>query len=130
MLQEVTDIEKDLLQLASLKDSIKVSIIAEAQASLTQQVGNLQNHKRALESSIREALAQLDVSRDESIRRVKEEASCVQAALKDLAEDVKDLSRITEALPHLTRLKQQWCTIQVTQACVTCWYKPKKKKRN
>lgn len=114
MLREVTGAEKDLFQLVTLKDSITVSLTAEAQISLTQQVSNLQNHKRALESKIRETLAQLKVNSDESIQRVKKEALYVLTALKDLAEGVDNLSDTHEALPDISQLKQQWCMIQVT----------------
>ncbi|XP_014270043.3 nesprin-2a isoform X9 [Maylandia zebra] len=119
LLQEVTGTEKDLLQLVTLKDSITVSLAAEAQISLTQQVSNLQNHKRALESKIRETLAQLQVNSDESIQRVKKEALYVQTALKDLAEGVCNLSNTHEALPDISQLKQQWCMIQSCDSSLT-----------
>nr|XP_024660949.1 nesprin-1 isoform X8 [Maylandia zebra] len=119
LLQEVTGTEKDLLQLVTLKDSITVSLAAEAQISLTQQVSNLQNHKRALESKIRETLAQLQVNSDESIQRVKKEALYVQTALKDLAEGVCNLSNTHEALPVISQLKQQWCMIQSCDSSLT-----------
>lgn len=113
MLQEVADIEKDLLQLVTLKDSVAASSTAEAQASLCQEVSNLQNHKRALDSSIREHLALLNAKRNQSVQQVKEEASCVHIALKDLAENLGALSGNHEALPHISQLKQQWCVMQV-----------------
>ncbi|XP_039874015.1 nesprin-2 isoform X3 [Simochromis diagramma] len=119
LLQEVTGTEKDLLQLVTLKDSITVSLTAEAQISLTQQVSNLQNHKRALESKIRETLARLQVNSDESIQRVKKEALYVQTALKDLAEGVCNLSNTHEALPDISQLKQQWCMIQSCDSRLT-----------
>ncbi|XP_063350729.1 nesprin-2 [Pelmatolapia mariae] len=119
LLQEVTGTEKDLFQLVTLKDSITVSLTAEAQISLTQQVSNLQNHKRALESKIRETLAQLKVNSDESIQRVKKEALYVQTALKDLAEGVDNLSDTHEALPDISQLKQQWCMIQSCDSRLT-----------
>ncbi|XP_069017780.1 nesprin-2a isoform X4 [Embiotoca jacksoni] len=112
LLQEVSNIGKDVLQLAALKDSIAVSSTAEAQASLTQQVSSLQNHKRALESSIRDNLTLLTANHNQRTQQVKGEASCLQTALKDLADNVNNLSGIHEVLPDISQLKQQWCTIQ------------------
>ncbi|XP_035851599.1 nesprin-2 [Sander lucioperca] len=109
LLQEVTDIEKDLLQIVTLQDSIKASSTAEAQASLSQQVSNLQNQKRALDSSIREQLALLTENSNQRVQRVKEVVTSVQTALKDLAEN---LCGIREVLPDISQLKQQWHTIQ------------------
>ncbi|XP_042359998.1 LOW QUALITY PROTEIN: nesprin-1-like [Plectropomus leopardus] len=109
LLQEVTDIEKDLLQIGTLKDSIAASSIAEAQASLSQQVSNLQNHKRALDSSIREYLALLTENGNQRVQRVKDEVFSVQTALKDLA---ANLCRDLEVLPETCQLKQQWYTLQ------------------
>ncbi|KAF1376843.1 hypothetical protein PFLUV_G00215650 [Perca fluviatilis] len=109
LLQEVTDIEKDLLQIVTLQDSIKASSTAEAEASLSQQVGNLQNHKRALDNSIREHLALLTENSNQRVQRVKEEVTSVQTALKDLTEN---LCGIREVLPDISQLKQQWHTIQ------------------
>ncbi|KAL7388816.1 hypothetical protein ABVT39_021245 [Epinephelus coioides] len=109
LLQEVTDIEKDLLQIVTLKDSITASLTAEAQASLSQQVSNLQSHKRALDSSIREHLALLTENRNQRVQQVKEEISCVQTTLKDLAEN---LSGNCEVSPDTNQLKQQWYTLQ------------------
>lgn len=111
MLQEVTDIEKDLLQIVTLKDSITASLTAEAQASLSQQVSNLQSHKRALDSSIKEHLALLSENRNQRVQQMKEEISCVQTALKDLAEN---LSGNCEVSPDTNQLKQQWYTLQVS----------------
>lgn len=59
MLHEVTDGEKYLSQIATLKDTIPAISTAEAQASVSQEISNLQNHQRALDSSIREKLALL-----------------------------------------------------------------------
>lgn len=102
LLQEVAGL--DLLQLETLKDSITVSSTSEAQAGLSQQVSNLQKHKRALESSIKENLAN---------QRIQEEASCLKTALKKLAENVGNLSGVHDGLTDMHQLKQQWCRIQV-----------------
>ncbi|KAM7395095.1 hypothetical protein PAMA_006717 [Pampus argenteus] len=91
LLQEVTDIETDLSQLVTLKDSVATSSTAEAQTSLCQEVSNLQSQKRALDSNIRENLAVLKVKRNLSVQQVKEEASCIHIALKDLAENGAEL---------------------------------------
>ncbi|XP_031717653.1 nesprin-2a isoform X2 [Anarrhichthys ocellatus] len=109
LLQEVTDIEKELLQIVTLKDSITASSTAEAQASLSQQVSNLQNQKRALDSSIRGILALLTENSNQRLQRVKGEVTCVQTALKDL---VENLCGNSEVLPDISQLKQQWYTIQ------------------
>ncbi|KAM6906809.1 nesprin-2a [Lycodopsis pacificus] len=109
LLQEVTDIEKELLQIVTLKDSITASSTAEAQASLSQQVSSLQNQKRALDGSIRGILALLTENSNQRLQRVKGEVACVQTALKDLAEN---LCGNSEVLPDISQLKQQWHTIQ------------------
>ncbi|XP_035534355.1 nesprin-2 isoform X4 [Morone saxatilis] len=112
LLQEVTEIEKNLLQIVTLKDSITASSTAEAQASLSQQVGNLQNHKRALDSSIRENLALLTETGNQRVEQVEEEVSCVQIAIKDLAENLGNLCENREVLPDISQLKLQWYTLQ------------------
>ncbi|XP_068564553.1 nesprin-2a [Cebidichthys violaceus] len=109
LLQEVTDIEKELLQIVTLKDSITASSTAEAQASLSQQVSNLKNHKRALDGSIRGILAPLTENSNQRVQRVKGEVACVQKALKDLPEN---LCGNSEVVPDISQLKQQWYTIQ------------------
>ncbi|XP_068433248.1 nesprin-2a [Clinocottus analis] len=109
LLQEVTDMEKELLQIVTLKDSITASSTAEAQTSLSQQVSSLQNHKRALVGSIRGILALLTENNSQRVGRVKEEVSCVQIALKDLAHNLCENS---EVLPDISQLKQQLYTIQ------------------
>lgn len=113
MLREVTDLEKDLLQLVTLKDSVAATSTAEAHVSLCQEVSSLQKHKRALDSSITEHLTLLKEKMNQRMQQVKEEASCVQIALKDLAENLGKLSGNHEELPHIGQLKQQWCLIQV-----------------
>ncbi|XP_056219440.1 nesprin-2-like [Seriola aureovittata] len=112
LLQEVTDMEKDTLQLVTLKDSITDSATVEAQASLSQQVSILQNHKRALDSSIRENLALRTENNNQRDQQVKEEVSCVQTAVKDLAANVGNLCGNLEVLPDISQLRQEWCAIQ------------------
>ncbi|XP_073348713.1 LOW QUALITY PROTEIN: nesprin-2a [Pagrus major] len=112
LLQEVAHIDKDLLQIETFKDSITASSTAEAQASFSQQVDNLQNHKRALDSSIRENLAQLRENGNQRVHQVEEEVSCAQTALKDLVENVSNLCENHGVLPDISELKQQWNTIQ------------------
>ncbi|XP_044023969.1 nesprin-2 isoform X2 [Siniperca chuatsi] len=110
LLQEVTDI--DLLQIVTFKDYIIASSTAEAQASISQQVSNLQNHQRALDSSIRESLALLTEYSNQTVQQVKDKVSCVQTALKDLAEHFGNLCENRDVLPDISQLKQQWYTIQ------------------
>ncbi|XP_069371611.1 nesprin-2a isoform X5 [Paralichthys olivaceus] len=100
--QEVTDLEKDILQLEMLNDATTDSSAVEDQAS------NLQNHKRALDSNQR-------------VPQVKEEVSCVQAALKDLAENVGKLFVNHEMFPDTIQLKQQWSTIQDFDSSLSSW---------
>uniref|UniRef100_UPI0037E98A37 nesprin-2a n=1 Tax=Semicossyphus pulcher TaxID=241346 RepID=UPI0037E98A37 len=112
LLQEVTDVEKDLLQLATLKDSIAAGVTAEARAGLSQRVSQLQNHKRALDDSIRENLALITESRNQRVQQVKEEVTCAQTALKDLQDHFGNVCGSCEELPDIVQLKQQWHTIQ------------------
>ncbi|XP_026174095.1 nesprin-2a isoform X2 [Mastacembelus armatus] len=112
LLQEASNLEKDLLQLTALTDLITGSSTAQAQANLSQEVSNLQNHKRELDASIRENLALFTEYNNENVQQVKEEVSCVQTALKDLAEDVRKLCGKHGVLPDTSQLKQQWCIIQ------------------
>ncbi|XP_071323734.1 nesprin-2a isoform X2 [Trachinotus anak] len=112
LLQEVTDMEKDILQLVRLNDSMADSSTVEAQASLSQQVSIFQNHKRALDSSIRENLALLKEKNNQRVQQVKEEVSFVQTAAKDLAANVGNLCESLEVVPDISQLKQQWCNIQ------------------
>lgn len=113
MLDEVTDIDGDLLQLLALKDSTTASVTAEVHTSLSQQVDNLQNHKRALENSIRENLAELRQNSNQKVQQVQEEVSCVQAALRDLAENVGTLWGGQDVPPDIRQLKELWRSIQV-----------------
>ncbi|XP_070706002.1 nesprin-2a [Pempheris klunzingeri] len=112
LLQEVTDIEKDLLQIVTLKDSITASSTTEAKARLSQQVSNLQNHKRALDVSIRENLKLLTENSNQKVQQAKEEVTSIQTALKDLAEIFENLQGNREVLPDISQLKQQWYTLQ------------------
>ncbi|KAM4521617.1 nesprin-2a isoform 3-T4 [Odontesthes bonariensis] len=106
-LQDVIDTEKGILQ---LRESITVSSTAKVRGSLSQQVTNLQSHKRELESGIKENLAQLKVN--QRIQRVMEEASCLQNALRDLAENMESLSGSHKVLLDISQLIHQWDTIQ------------------
>lgn len=108
--------DKDILQLETLKDSLSKNSNAEAQASVSQQVSALQSHKRALDSSIRENLALLLTEKhNQRVQHLKDEVSCVQTAVKDLAANVVRLCENLEALPDISQLKAQWCAIQVKQ---------------
>ncbi|KAK5852699.1 hypothetical protein PBY51_006549 [Eleginops maclovinus] len=115
LLQEVTDIEKDLLQIATLKDTITTST-AEARASLSQEISNLQNHQRALNSSIRDKLALITEDNNQRVQRVKEEVTCVQTALKGVAENLQGKP---EVLPEVSQLKQQWDKIKDCETRLT-----------
>lgn len=105
--------DKDLLEIGTLKDSIAASSTSEARVSLSQQVDNLQIHKRALDSSIRDSLTLLSRNGNQSFEKVEEEVSCVQTALKDAAALLVNLCEGSEAFPDIRELKQTWHTIQV-----------------
>ncbi|XP_014859415.1 PREDICTED: nesprin-2-like isoform X6 [Poecilia mexicana] len=92
LLKQVTEIEKELLVLVTLRDSLAASCTAEAQASLSEQISNLQNHKRAIERAI----------------PLQGEASLLQADLRDLGKNVEELS----VLPDVFQLTQQWRSVQ------------------
>ncbi|XP_062415634.1 nesprin-2-like isoform X4 [Pungitius pungitius] len=103
LLQEVTGVEKELLQIKALKDSITASSSAE------DQVRPLQNHKRALDSSIREGRSLLTDEDKQRVQREKGEAPRLQTDRKELSENLCGNSEVS---PDLTQLKQQWQTIQ------------------
>lgn len=113
LLQEVTDIEKDLLNIVILKDSITASSTAEAQANLSQQVDNLQNHKGALDYSIRESLALFKEKTQQKVQPVEPEVSCIKTALKDLADVFGNLRESRDGSLDIRELKQKWYIIQV-----------------
>ncbi|XP_054910388.1 nesprin-2-like [Poeciliopsis prolifica] len=89
LLKQAAEIEKELLV---LRDSLAASCTAEAQASLSEQISNLHDHKRAIERAI----------------PLQEEASLLQADVRDLAKNVEELS----VLPDVFQLTQQWRSIQ------------------
>lgn len=105
--------DKYLLEIVTLKDSIAASSTSEARVSLSQHVDNLKNHKRALDSSIRDSLTLLTGNDNQSFEKVEEEVSCVQTAFKDMAAVLVKLCEGSEALPDIRELKQTWHTIQV-----------------
>lgn len=109
--------DKDLLEIVTLKDSIAVSSTSEARLGLSQQVDNLQNHKRALDSSIRDSLTLLTGNSNQSFEKVEEEVSCVQTALKYVAAVLLNVCEGSEALPDIRELKQTWHTMQVKRCC-------------
>nr|XP_054604094.1 nesprin-2 isoform X2 [Nothobranchius furzeri] len=101
------DTEKDLSQLETLRDSLTTSCTAEARASLSENVGELQNHKRAMESSIYKQLQAAQLMENPIIQQVGEEASRLQTELRGL---VGNLSGMMS--PDISQLTQQWCLVQ------------------
>ncbi|XP_014914037.1 nesprin-2-like isoform X5 [Poecilia latipinna] len=99
LLKQVAEIEKELLVLVTLRDSLAASCTAEAQASLSEQISNLQNHKRAIERAI----------------PLQGEASLLQADLRDLGKNVEELS----VLPDVFQLTQQWRSVQELDSRLT-----------
>ncbi|XP_033991567.1 nesprin-2 isoform X3 [Trematomus bernacchii] len=111
LLHEVTDVEKYLSQIATLKDTITAISTAEAQASFSQEISNLQNHQRALDSSIREKLALLTenslpahnktlITRQENIEPLQTDTILTQdsqfpAIGKDTPEEIKSTHCVT-----------------------------------
>ncbi|XP_034436669.1 nesprin-1-like [Hippoglossus hippoglossus] len=118
--REVTDIEKDILQLEMLKDSETDSCAVEDQTSSSQQVCNQQNHKRALDSSVGEKLAPL-TGNSNRVQQVKEDVSCVQTALKDLSGNVGKVFVNHDVFPDMSQLQQQWSTIQDFDDSLSSW---------
>ncbi|KAM6915050.1 nesprin-2-like [Xenentodon cancila] len=108
LLQDIEDAEQDLSQLATLWGSI--SVTAEDRESLPQQVVNLQNHKRAIESCSRDQQPVLEVN--QAIQQVEEEAKCLQSELRELAENAETLDGVGKGSPGVGQLKQQWCSLQ------------------
>ncbi|KAF7666652.1 hypothetical protein LDENG_00098390 [Lucifuga dentata] len=78
----------------------------------SQQISSLQKHKGAVESYIREVLEQVKENRNQKDQQVGEEATCVQTAVKQLAECLGNLCGNHEVFPDISQLKQQWNTIQ------------------
>ncbi|XP_029351666.1 nesprin-2a isoform X2 [Echeneis naucrates] len=115
----IQEMDKHILQLVTLKDTITDSLTVEAQASLSQEVSNLQSHKRALDSSLRENQAALTKNSNQRLQQVKEEVSCVQTAVNDLAANVGNLLESLEVLPDIGQLKQQWSIIQDSDTSLT-----------
>ncbi|MED6292719.1 hypothetical protein CHARACLAT_003233 [Characodon lateralis] len=106
LLKRVAEVEKDLLALETLRDSLAGDSTAEAQARLSEQVSDLQNHKRAIECSIKEQLASL--LQNEGFQQVRKEASLLLTDLSELAKDVEELF----VLADICQLTQQWCAVQ------------------
>ncbi|MEQ2262114.1 hypothetical protein XENORESO_014913, partial [Xenotaenia resolanae] len=106
LLKQVAEVEKDLLALETLRDSLTGDSTAEAQARLSDQVSDLQNHKRAIECGIKEQLASL--LQNEGLQQVRKEASLLLTDLSELAKDVEELF----VLADICQLTQQWCAVQ------------------
>ncbi|XP_028295064.1 nesprin-2a isoform X2 [Gouania willdenowi] len=110
LLQEVTNMDQDVSQLLTLKDTITFSSAMKSHSSLAQQVSRLQNHKSVLERSIRESLA--EVKTNPNIHQVEEEVWSLQRDLTALQEIFGNLSETHKVSPDFKQLKQEWCTIQ------------------
>ncbi|MEQ2202511.1 hypothetical protein XENOCAPTIV_004557 [Xenoophorus captivus] len=106
LLKQVAKVEKDLLALETVRDSLAGDSTAEAQARLSEQVSDLQNHKRAIECGIKEQLASL--LQNEGLQQVRKEASLLLTDLSELAKDVEELF----VLADICQLTQQWCAVQ------------------
>nr|XP_040016362.1 nesprin-2 isoform X2 [Gasterosteus aculeatus aculeatus] len=104
LLREVTGIEKELLQIITLKNSSS----AKDQDSLSEPVGSPQNHKRALDSSIRGGRSPLTDKNKQRVQREEGEVTCLQTDLKEMSENPCGNS----VSPDLTQLQQQWDSLQ------------------
>lgn len=98
LLQELTNMDQDLLKIQTFKRPITAT---SSGFSISQQVGSIQHHKRALESSVGDGPTSAGV---------EAEVSCVQGALRDA---LAKLSASGQVPPDVTELKQTWQTIQV-----------------
>ncbi|KAM3603169.1 uncharacterized protein V6R79_017666 [Siganus canaliculatus] len=108
LLREVTDIERDILQIETLKDSMAASSTPEAQVSFLSQISSLQNHKRAVDSCIRRNLALLSDSSMRGAQQAEDQVSSVQTELKELSESLGNLCESSD----ISQLRHEWNTIQ------------------
>ncbi|XP_076023194.1 nesprin-2a [Genypterus blacodes] len=90
----------------------------EVKQSISTNETSLLNHKGAVESCAGDVLAQAEEDRKHKVQ-AREEATCVQTAVKELSERLGDLCVKDEASPDISRLKQHWDTIQDNVARAT-----------
>ncbi|XP_015245715.1 PREDICTED: LOW QUALITY PROTEIN: nesprin-2-like [Cyprinodon variegatus] len=107
LLKQVAEIEEDLLLLVTLRDSFIACSTAEGQASLSDQISTLQNHKRAIECGLKE-LIQPSILQEEKLQQVRRKAFLIQTDLSSLAKNVEELS----VLPDIRQVTQQQQAMQ------------------
>ncbi|XP_037837524.1 nesprin-2 isoform X2 [Kryptolebias marmoratus] len=105
LLEDVTDVGKDVLQLGEDRKSLT----AEARASITEQLSDLQNQKGAMESSIKEHQQAAPLTGNQTVQKVGVDASLSQTELRVLAENVENLPKVESDLRQLT---QRGCIVQ------------------
>lgn len=84
--------ERDLSQIITLKDSAAVTSTEETQTSLSLQISNLSNHKRALEDSIKESLTLLTENRNQGAQRVQASQQVSNKVDKSASDALNDSS--------------------------------------
>ncbi|XP_071226495.1 nesprin-2a isoform X1 [Salvelinus alpinus] len=115
-LQEaVGHMEKDFVELESLKDILLASCTTKGQATLSQEVKDLQDQKEELERGV-SWLAQLQAEEQVARRdqQIREEVDNLQRALQGSAERLGDDPETTEGFTDIRQLQQRW---QVLQDC-------------
>ncbi|KAK6295335.1 hypothetical protein J4Q44_G00345610 [Coregonus suidteri] len=113
-LQEaVGHMEKDFVELESLKDILLASCTTKGQAALSQEVKDLQDQKEELERGV-SWLAQLQAEEQVARRdqRIREEVDNLQRALQGSAERLGDDPETTEVFTDVRQLQQRWRILQ------------------
>ncbi|XP_052326819.1 nesprin-2 isoform X7 [Oncorhynchus keta] len=113
-LQEaVGHMEKDFVELETLKDILLASCTAKGQATLSQEVKDLQDQKEELERGV-SWLAQLQAEEQVARRdqRIREEVDNLQRALQGSADRLGDDPETTEGFTDIRQLQQRWHVLQ------------------
>ncbi|XP_014000581.2 nesprin-2a isoform X3 [Salmo salar] len=105
--------EKDFVELESLKDILLASCTTKGQATLSQEVKDLQDQKEELERGV-SWLAQLQAEEQLARRdqRIREEVDNLQRALQGSAEHLGDDPETTEGFTDIRQLQQRWHVLQ------------------
>ncbi|XP_036841097.1 nesprin-2 isoform X1 [Oncorhynchus mykiss] len=113
-LQEaVGHMEKDFVELETLKDILLASCTTKGQATLSQEVKDLQDQKEELERGV-SWLAQLQAEQQVARRdqRIREEVDNLQRVLQGLADRLGDDPETTEGFTDIRQLQQRWHVLQ------------------
>lgn len=106
--------EKDFVELETLKDILLASCTTKGQATLSQEVKDLQDQKEELERGV-SWLAQLQAEEQVARRdqRIREEVDNLQRVLQGLADRLGDDPETTEGFTDIRQLQQRWHVLQV-----------------